>query len=135
MARRFPRATQILLSVLRPALDPVPVFSLLPDLTRTPPPVVMARRVAGTAYDPRVGYDQAVVDVQCWHTSDADADDLADACRTALITAWRNQTVVPGVGSIAHYAEQAAPALLPTADDVAGVYRYQATYVLGIRAA
>src|SRR5690606_16810461 len=107
MVRRFPRANQLVLAVLRPALAPVDVFSLLPDLTQTPPPVVMARRVAGTAYDPRVGYDQAVVDVQGWHTTDADADDLADACRTALITAWRNQTVVPGVGSIAHYTEQA----------------------------
>ncbi|WP_435109391.1 hypothetical protein [Nocardiopsis synnemataformans] len=139
MARRFAPATSLVLEILRPALAPVEAYSLMPDLTLNPPPVVMARRVpGGGAYDPR-GYDQAVIDVQCWHTTDRAADDLADACRAALFTAWRTQHVVPGMGHIGHYEERSAPALLP--DSVSGrgsttpkgVYRYQATYVLGLR--
>lgn len=141
MARLFAPATSLVLEILRPALAPVEVRSLMPDLVETPPPVVMARRVPGPgAYDPR-GYDQAVIDVQCWHTTDRDADDLADACRAALITAWRKQRVVPGVGYIAAYTEQSAPALIPdaasgrSASTPKGIYRYQATYVLGLRPA
>lgn len=141
MARRFAPATSLVLALLRPALAPTPVVSLMPDLTVTPPPVVMARRVPGPgAYDPR-GYDQAVIDVQCWHTSDRDADDLADACRGALITAWRTQRAVAGMGHIAAYTERAAPALLSDSTQGRGpftpklIYRYQATYVLGLRPA
>lgn len=139
MARLFAPATSLVLEILRPAIAPVPIQGLQPDLTLTPPPVAMARRVpGGGAYDPR-GYDRAVIDAQNWHTTDRDADDLADAIRAALITAWRTQLVIPGMGYIAHYEETAAPALLPDSAQGSGTstpkntYRYQATYTLGLR--
>ncbi|MFL1441819.1 hypothetical protein [Nocardiopsis protaetiae] len=139
MARMFAPATSLVLAILRPAVAPIIVNGLMPDLTETPPPVGMARRVpGGGAYDVR-GYDRAVIDVQSWHTDDRLADDLADALRSALISAWRTQLVIPGMGWIARYEETAAPALLPDSAQGSGtttpkgVYRYQATYTLGLR--
>jgi len=139
MPRMFAPATSLVLAILRPAVAPVIVGGLMPDLTLNPPPVAMARRVpGGGAYDPR-GYDRAVIDVQSWHTDDRAADDLADALRAALITAWRTQLVIPGMGHIARYEETAAPALLGDsargsgATTPKGIYRYQATYTLGLR--
>lgn len=139
MARMFAPATSLVLAILKPALAPIIVQGLMPDLTATPPPVAMARRVpGGGAYDPR-GYDRAVIDAQCWHTDDRAADDLADAIRAALITAWRTQLVIPGMGYIARYEETAAPALLGDSAQSSGAttpkntYRYQATYTLGLR--
>lgn len=130
---RFPRATRVLLALLRPAVAPIPVRTLQPDLSETLP-VVMARKVGGTLIDPRA-LESAVVDVQCWHGSDADAADLAETVRQALISAWRQQTVVDGLASIAAYTEQSSPALLPDTTTPKGVWRYQATYELALRPA
>ena len=131
MVRLLPSVTTVLLGILRPALAPIPVRSLMPDLGETVP-VVMARRAGGTALHPEFA-DTALVDGQCWHTTDADAEALADACRAALYRAWRTQQVVPDAGSIARWAEQSAPVLIPDDDAPKGIYRYQALYQLTIR--
>ncbi|MFE3461371.1 hypothetical protein ACFXKD_27825 [Nocardiopsis aegyptia] len=134
MARMLPRVNRLLLDLLVPVMAPVPFYSQQPDLTRDLP-VGMARKVpGGGAVDPRF-LDRCMVDVQCWHTSDADADDLAEAARVALVTAWRTQQVIGGLGSISGYREISSPSLLQQDDTPKGVYRYQATYQLAIRPA
>ncbi|OLT27744.1 hypothetical protein BJF83_17305 [Nocardiopsis sp. CNR-923] len=134
MVRMLPRVNRLLLDLLRPALAPVPVYSEQPDLSRDLP-VVMARKVPGDgAPDPRF-LDRCLVDVQCWHSSDADTDDLAETARVALVTAWRTQQIIGGLASIAGYTEISSPARIPDETTPKGVVRYQATYQLAIRPA
>lgn len=132
MARLMPSATDLALQVLDAAVAPVPVRSLMPDLSQDLP-VVMARRGGGSVIDPRA-LDSAIVTVQCWHTSDKAAEDLAEECRGALYAAWRQQTVTSGA-AVSGYGEQSAPVLLPSEEDPKGTYRYVGSYELAIRAA
>ncbi|NGO71449.1 hypothetical protein [Streptomyces boncukensis] len=108
----------------------MPIGTLLPE--PMPLPFVLARPVGGAAVDMRF-LGRAVVDVQCWAETDRAAEDLAANARTALVTAWRAQTVIPAVGSIGFLTERAAPALLPDERTPDGVYRYQASYELTVR--
>ncbi|MFF4607930.1 hypothetical protein ACFY12_34985 [Streptomyces sp. NPDC001339] len=122
----------LLVGILRPAFAGATVGTLLPE--PMPLPFVLARPVGGAAVDMRF-LARAVVDVQTWAESDRTAENLAVAARTALVVAWRAQTVVPAVGSIGFLAERKAPVLLPDARTPDGVYRYQATYELTVRPA
>ncbi|MGW3569074.1 phage tail termination protein [Streptomyces sp. NPDC000941] len=131
-ARMLPSAADLLVGVLRPALAVATVGTLIPD--PMPLPFVLARPIGGAAVDMRF-LARAVVDVQTWAETDRDAEDLAAAARAALVTAWRQQVVVPGVGSVGWLAERAAPVLLPDEHTGDGVYRYQAAYELTIRPA
>ncbi|GAU66661.1 hypothetical protein SSP35_03_03090 [Streptomyces sp. NBRC 110611] len=131
-ARMLPSAADLLVGILRPALAGATVGTLLPE--PMPLPFVLARPVGGAAVDMRF-LARAVVDVQTWAESDRAAEDLAAASRTALVMAWRAQTVVPAVGSIGFLTERTAPVLLPEERTPDGVYRYQATYELAVRPA
>lgn len=128
--RRFAPVEDLLLGILRPALTGATVGTLIP--ATMPYPFVLGRRAGGGSADPRF-LDSPLVDVQVWATSDKAAADVSADARFALVTAWRAQTVVPGVGSIGRFADQSGPALLPGDDVPHGVYRYQATYDLVIR--
>ncbi|WP_066929061.1 hypothetical protein [Streptomyces sp. NBRC 110611] len=128
----LPSAADLLVGILRPALAGATVGTLLPE--PMPLPFVLARPVGGAAVDMRF-LARAVVDVQTWAESDRAAEDLAAASRTALVMAWRAQTVVPAVGSIGFLTERTAPVLLPEERTPDGVYRYQATYELAVRPA
>ncbi|MFE3220241.1 hypothetical protein [Streptomyces antimycoticus] len=131
-ARMLPSAADILVGVLRPALAVATVGTLIPN--PMPLPFVLARAVGGAAVDMRF-LARALVDVQTWAATDRDAEGLAAAARAALVTAWRQQVVIPGTGSIGWLEERATPVLLPDEHTGDGVYRYQATYELTLRPA
>ncbi|MEO3851754.1 hypothetical protein ABGB09_29700 [Streptomyces sp. B8F3] len=122
----------LLLGILRPALPAVTVGTLLPE--PVPLPYALARPMGGAAPDMRF-LAGALVDIQTFAETDRDAEQLAAVARTALVVAWRTQQVVPGVGSIGHLTERAAPVLLPDERTGHGIYRYQATYEITIRPA
>lgn len=130
MAGLMPSATDLALQVIGAAVAPIPVRSLMPDLSQDLP-VVMARRAGGSIIDPRA-LDSAIVTVQCWHTSDSSSEGLAEECRAALYLAWRQQAVEAGA-SVSAYGEQSAPVLVPSEEDPKGTYRYVASYDLAIR--
>ncbi|RCV53471.1 DUF3168 domain-containing protein [Marinitenerispora sediminis] len=132
MARLLPRVDALLVGILRPALGPgVTVGTRIPD--QMPLPFVMARRAGGASIHPRF-LDQALVDVQVWAGSDAEAEGLAQAVRDALYEASTTpQVIVPGMGYLSWFAEQAAPVLLPSDTEDHNVYRYQATYQINTR--
>lgn len=129
-ALRFAPVEDLLIGILRPALEAVTVGTLIP--VSMPLPFLLARRAGGGSADPRF-LDNPLVDMQGWADSDKAAGELMAEARFALVMAWRSQTVVPGVGSIGRFADQSGPALLPGDDVPHGVYRYQATYDLVIR--
>ncbi|WP_157745342.1 hypothetical protein [Nocardiopsis gilva] len=133
VGRRLPRVNALLLAVLRSALAPrVAVGTRIPGRMRYP--FVLARRVGGAAPDPRLFYDVALVDVQVWATSDAEAEDIAQQSRGALADAARPpQWAFPGLGHIQHFSEEAAPVDIPSDAEDHGIYRYQATYTLTVR--
>lgn len=131
MVRRFAPVETLLLAILRPALPAATVGTLIP--ATMPYPFVLARRAGGASLDERF-IDQPLIDVQVWAESDTAAGGLSADARHALVTAWRSQAVVPGVGSIARFRDSAGPTLLPDDTVPHGVYRYQATYELAIRA-
>lgn len=131
MTRRFAPVEDLLLAILRPTLSGVTVGTLIP--TPMPYPFLLARRAGGGSLDERF-LDNPLIDMQGWATSDKAAGDLMADARFALVTAWRSQTVVPGVGSIARFRDSAGPLLLPGDEVPNGIYRYQATYELAIRA-
>lgn len=132
MTRMLPSVNSMLMGILRPALPAATVGTLIP--ANMPYPFVLARGVGGAAIDPRfVG--SSLVDVQVWSQSDTVSEDLSEDARVALVIAWRNQTVVLGVGSIARFSEESSPLLLPSDAAPKGVYRYQATYRLATRPA
>ncbi|PZG20599.1 hypothetical protein [Nonomuraea aridisoli] len=134
--RLLARVNDLLLGLLREPLKAdwpgITVGTLIP--ARMTYPFVLARRAGGASIDPRF-LDQALVDVQVWARTDSDAEDISEAARVLLVQAWRSQTVVPSVGSISRFRDQAAPDLLPGDEVPNGIYRYQATYELAVRPA
>jgi hypothetical protein len=134
--RLLPRVNDLLLGLLRAPLAAefpgLKVGTLIPATMTYP--FVLARRAGGAAIDPRF-LDSALVDVQVWARSETAAEDISEAARVLLVVAWREQTVVPGVGSISRFRDSSAPDLLPGQDVPNGIHRYQGTYALAVRPA
>ncbi|SDI41138.1 hypothetical protein SAMN05421505_14932 [Sinosporangium album] len=134
--RLLPSVHDLLLGLLRAPLAAaypgVTVGTLIP--ARMTYPFVLVRRAGGATIDPRF-LDRPLVDVQTWDTNDRQAENLVESARALLVLAWRRQTVVPGVGSISFFRDQAMSTLLPDQTVPDGVYRYQATVELAVRPA
>jgi hypothetical protein len=123
----------LLMGVLRAAPDLAGIDVGTRVISPMPLPYVMARRSAGSSVHPRF-LDAALVDVQVWARSETQAESLSQTARDVLFLASRSpQVVVPGIGYISSFEEQAAPVELPsdTADE--DTYRYQGSYWLRVR--
>lgn len=97
------------------------VHSKVPD--PRPKRLILIRRVGGTS--PRLGIDHPLVDVQVWHESDTEADDL-----TQLVRGWLRQA--RGTGPIRGVSENAGPVAIPDED---GTDRYLLTYDVTLKGA
>lgn len=130
MARLLPDAELLTLDLLRSALPSTTFTTMIPDDVLERVPLVIVRRVSGAAIHPRF-LDRATMSVDAWHTSKADAAELAESVRTALFLAWDSQTVTTH-GHVAYFDETAAPSEI-RADEPDTVTRYQASYSLATR--
>lgn len=91
--------------------------------------VVVESRGGGERHPQFAGL--SVVDIGCW-TADSrrGCADLAEACRVALYTAHRSQTVLPD-GHLSTYRKLSGPIRIPSGVDA--VWRLLTTYELGTR--
>jgi hypothetical protein len=132
VARLLPYADGLVAAVLRAALGPaVTVETELSDpLRRTP--YVFLETVGGDEIDPRF-LGVPLVEVECYATgSKKAAADLAEDIRAALYRAWNAQTVTPH-GHLASLRVVTYPHEVRTNGQPAEIYRYTATYALGVR--
>lgn len=134
-----------MLALLRDGLPGVNVNSLI--AADQPFPLVLPRRDPGFGWNGDLRFidsAQVKVDVFCEDPDgDEDAAILSESVRIVLFNAWRNQTVVPGVGYICYLDMTSAPrrasgwntAAGPVqyADLPTGVHRYEAKYDVRIR--
>ncbi len=130
--RLLPYADGLALVILRAALpDKVTVETELSDpLRRTP--YVFVQVVGGDEIDPRF-LGLPLVEIDCYATgSKRAAADLAEDVRVALYTAWAEQTVTAH-GHLASFRTVSYPREVRTLGQPAEVYRYTATYALGVR--
>lgn len=131
-ARLLPYVDGLVLALLRAALpSEVTVESELSDPLRRVP-YVLAEVVGGDVVDERhLGVPR--VDVDCWAAgSKRAAADLAEHARAALYTAWAEQTVT-SFGHLASMRSITYPREVRTLGQPTGIYRYTATYALGVR--
>lgn len=130
--RRLPYVDGLTLALLRASLHPtVTIETELSDpLRRTP--YVFTEVVGGNEVDPaQLGVP--LVEVECYaRGSKRAAADLAEDVRVALYTAWTEQTVTPH-GHLASFRTVSYPRELRTLGQPADIYRYTATYALGVR--
>ncbi|MCP3801853.1 hypothetical protein NLX83_21540 [Allokutzneria sp. A3M-2-11 16] len=132
MGRYLPDAEVLVCAILRDALPDIDVVTLIPpDLADRPRPLVWVRRIGGSAVHPQF-LDRATVDIQCWGTGRRQVAGLAEQVRSILWNTHRAQTA-RAEGSLASYQESSAPAEIRTGTQSPRLYRYQATYSLGIR--
>ncbi|GAA1160923.1 hypothetical protein F4556_005184 [Kitasatospora gansuensis] len=107
------------------------VFTLWPDDWTSWLPLVVARRVGGSAVDPR-GLDAAVIDVQCAAADRSAASLLARQAGAALFDACTAQWPDPAAGGyLSHFGDDVSgPAEIRTGSPAAGpdMFRFQATY-------
>lgn len=132
MIRLLPYVDGLVVGLLRAGLSAsVTVEAELSDpLQRTP--YVFAQVVGGDEVDP-VEMGVPLVEVECYaRGSKRAAADLAEDVRVALYTAWADQTVTPH-GHLASFRTVTYPRELRTVGQPAEVYRYIATYALGVR--
>ena len=125
----LPDVDELVTSALRAGLpDGVAVRVLWPADWVDVLPLVVARRVGGTAIDP-IGLDAATVDVQAAATTRRAASTLARTARVVLLGAcrvqWRGRD-----GYLSHGEDVSGPFELRTGEPVAGpdFFRFQATY-------
>lgn len=130
--RLLPYVDGLVLAILRAALPgAVTVESELSDPVRRTP-YVFVNLVGGDEVDPRfLGVPRVEVDVFATGGRRAAAD-LAEDVRVALFRAWEDQTVTPH-GHLASFRTVAYPRAIRTAGQPNEVYRYTATYALGVR--
>lgn len=130
--RLLPYVDGLVLALLRDALPTtVTVETELSDpLRRTP--YVFVDLVGGEEVDPRsLGVPR--VDVDCFATGGKRAaSDLAEHARVALFLAWDEQTVTAH-GHLASFRTVTYPHEVRTAGQPGEVYRFTATYALGVR--
>ncbi|MFD9813985.1 hypothetical protein [Streptomyces sp. NPDC059080] len=124
----LPDVDELVTSALRDGMPGVTVRVLWPGDWSTALPLVVARRVAGSAVDP-VGLDAAVLDVQCAAVTRRDASVLARTARTVLLAACRSQYQGTD-GYLSHGQDVAGPFELRTGEPAPGpdLFRFQATY-------
>lgn len=120
---RFPDATLLATSYLRPLMAPVHVGSQVPH--DRPVEMVLLRRLGGPRHNAIV--DDARIDVQVWAPDDPRASDLAETARYHLA---RMPEHVPEVRVS---AEESGPTLIP--DAPSDVPRALMTVVLSVRGA
>jgi hypothetical protein len=130
--RLLPYVDGLVLVLLRAALPrEVTVESELSDPLRRVP-YVFVEVVGGEVVDGRF---LAVprVDVDCWAAgSKRAAADLAEHARAALYLAWTEQTVTEH-GHLASFHTVTYPHEVRTLGQPSEIYRYTATYALGVR--
>lgn len=129
------RPQEVVLPILRPALPGVSVVSQLPDADHRVLPMVVVRRDGGIR-NPNLPHRHSlpVVELEAVSADSlVECEELYDEALDALISAVRNQTVVPGVGHLQSLREAEGatqrPSAVPDAWAVSGAVR------LGIRSA
>lgn len=145
----FAPIEDMLLAILRAGLPGIQVKSAI-EAHQTFPLVLVRRSPSN--FSQRPGDARFVISAEVdVHTfcedpdGDQDASLLAEAVRVVLRDAWRNQTVVPGIGHITHFEMSAAPRRVSDwatatgpvqyADLPTGVWRYQTDYSLEVKKA
>lgn len=112
--------------LIQQSLPEVTVGTLIP--MEMPDPFVLVRQVPGPEADPRGLMGNAVVDIQGWvggvNAKTAARDLLVSICNIIHI-AWRQQTVLPGIGYIGGRPRYTDPSLLMDGTEVHGTFRYQ----------
>lgn len=128
----LPYADGLVAGLLRASLGvSVTVETQVSDpLRRTP--YVFVQVTGGDEVDPR-HLGVPLVEVECYQRgSKRAAADLAEDVRVALFTAWAEQIVRPE-GHLASFRVVSYPRELRTQGQPAEIYRYTATYALGVR--
>lgn len=125
----------VLTAVLRPAHDPVPVYTIQQDIsdgTTSRLPFVVAAQIPGGSgrVDPRFKPSRVQVQVDGYAPGSRSAEALCQQSIDALVTAWRNHTPTPD-GRIAAVGDISGPYPLPV--QASGVYRYVATLQITVR--
>lgn len=125
----------VLTAILRPAHDPVKVFTVqqnLADGTTSTLPFVVAAQIPGGAgpVDPRFKPGRAQVQVDGYASGSREAQDLCQSSIDALVTAWRGHTLTDD-GRVAGVGDIAGPYPLPV--QASGAYRYTATLQITVR--
>lgn len=133
--RRMPRVQAVVLPLLRARLDPsVTCTSWIPDIDHGRTwPVVNVRRLGGLPRDVDL-LDRPVIELTAY--SDVglvETEELFLDARQVLWDAWKNQTVVPGVGYIHSYFETFGPTQFDSPYD--DTWRIQGLIQLGLRPA
>lgn len=124
----LPDVDELVTSALRVGLPTATVRVAWPEDWSYALPLVVARRVAGTAVDP-VGLDAALIDVQCAAATRSGASALARTARVVLLSACRAQFHGQD-GYLSHGEDVAGPFEIRTGSPEAGpdLFRFQATY-------
>lgn len=132
----LPDIDELVRAALAAGLPQAHVLTLWPDDWGQRLPLVVARRVAGAAPDPR-GLDLALIDVQTAATDRRIAHRLARQARTVLFDACTAQFTHPEAeGYLSHFgAETSGPAEIRDAHPTPGadLFRFQATYRITAR--
>lgn len=124
----LPDTDALVTDALRASMPTSYVCVLWPDDWSEKLPLIVARRVSGTAPDFR-GIDAAVIDVQCAATTRREASLIARTARVVLATACRDQFQGDD-GYLTRFEEVTGPAELRVGapDNGPDLFRFQATY-------
>lgn len=139
MTAVLPDLDTLVREALTAALPDASVFTLWPDDWASRLPLVVARRVAGAADDPRF-LDRGLMDVTTCAADRGAASLLARRARAALWDACTAQFASAAAGGyLSRFADEfEGPAELRTGNDAllhANVFRFQATYSIQARPA
>lgn len=133
VVRKIPRIQEVVLPILRGELPGVQVTSWGADVDDRVFPIVNVRRLGGLPVDVDM-LDRAVIEVTAYtDTNLMDCENLCLDARQVLWNAWKNQTVVPGKGSISSYFETLGPTQFDSPWDDS--WRVQFLVQLGLRPA
>ncbi|MYT30469.1 MULTISPECIES: hypothetical protein [unclassified Streptomyces] len=134
----LPDIDELVRAALTAELPQAKVFTLWPDDWAEHLPLVVARRVAGAAPDPR-GLDAALIDVQAAAGDRRAAHYLARQARAVLFDACAAQfSYTDAGGYLSHFqGETSGPAEIRDSHPTPGtdLFRFQATYRLTARPA
>lgn len=131
MVHRIPRIQEVVLPLLKAGLPGVDVVSWVPDVQDRVFPLVNVRRLGGLPLDVDF-YDKPVLEITAYAgTNLVDCENLCLDARQVLWNSWKNQTVVPGKGSIGSYFETLGPTQFDSPYDDS--WRVQFLVQLGLR--
>lgn len=128
----FRPGEELVLGLLKPVFEPMGIVVVDQHTKDAPLPMILARTTRSSGMNGNIPGDSRfmrslklqITAIMDGVNADRRCAELLEAIQHVIINAWHNQTVVPGVGSIAHFDQFTEPSRVTDFQTATNIVQY-----------